>query len=113
MIERSTFSAVQLIGANLFDVNVSHSNLDRADFSTAHLGDIKFEHSNLDNASFIGATLTDVTFEYISLEGAQFHDAVLIDVSFKNTVGLTPDDFEGACSIDAVGLPAGLALPRC
>jgi uncharacterized protein YjbI with pentapeptide repeats len=82
-------------GANLDGVSFTGAYLDGAWFSVAHLDGAKFFGAHLDGAKFFGAHLVVALFCEAHLDGARFEDAYLYGADF-NQAHLEEAYFNGA-----------------
>jgi uncharacterized protein YjbI with pentapeptide repeats len=130
--------AASCAGCDLFQADLSYSDISRRDFSGSRLRQADLELVTADRARFRGANLSianlfggrfsSADFTNANLEravlvgaylgGARFSGAVLTDANLSgaemaDAVGLTQAQLNGACGDATTTLPAGLTVPNC
>jgi uncharacterized protein YjbI with pentapeptide repeats len=105
-------------GARLRQANLSVTEMNGTNFSRTDLRDVNAYAGRFTGASFAGANLTNATFVGTFLGGADFKGATLDGANFGGAEmggakGLTQAQLNKACGDGSTIVPKGLHIPSC
>lgn len=109
---------VSFSGARLRQSNMTLATMDGVDFSAANLSIANLYGARFTGASFKGADLTDAILVGGSFDSADFSDANLTNANLSGAEmsksrGLTQSQLDSACGDAATELPGGLNVQHC
>ena len=112
-LSRKTFTGARLRQSEMSLVTADGTNFSRTDLSLANLYGVRATEANFAGANLERAVLVGGYFSSANFAGANLADANLSGAELAGARGLTQAQLNKACGDTETTLPRGLSIPVC